>query len=462
VPRLRPEAPPLRQKAARLVVALAAGAALAGFGGLFSRWCADPPLGWTLALAAAALGAAAGLRGEAPDEAGARAWAAGGAVAALALPALLRFLGLALADAAALADPLAGKAQAAFTLGQACLLLALAALAWTRALRADGARAEAAAAAAAAVAVFGFRRLEPSFIAAVAALAALAAAGLAEKPWSREAPRLRARVFAAAAAAGLLLSASAPGLLATVWMARLHAAYPGGGYLSYADDGRRVWAAYIFASRDEASLRDGVIQSVDPLSARLAAHALIGQNEGPSSLLILHAPQPDLAVFASVAGAEVALDGFTEAQGRAFDAMIGKRWRESLAKVPGSPDKPTGALLVLPRPFRTSECRRAAGPAALKALRARLGPAAALAVLIPPGAPAGLEDSVASAAAAAFGRARIADLPHATLVLASTAPVVEDSQVLFPRLAYAARDADRDGGRELVDGLRWRPLPSGN
>ena len=457
MPRLLPEVQTLRQTATTFAVTAAAGAALAGIGGLLSRWCADPALGWTIALAAAALGAGAGIRGNAPDEDGARAWAVGGALAALGVPALLRFLGLALADPARLQDPVGGPAAAAFVLGQAALLTALAALAWTRAGRARGARAGAAALLGAAAGAAAFRRLGPAAVAAAAALIALSAAELAERPWSRrDSAPLRSRVFAAAAAAGLLLAWPAPGLLADVWMARLHGAYPGGGYLALADDGAHEWAAYLFSTGDAVSLRDGVIQSVDSQSARLAVHAVLGQHDGPASLLILNAPQPNLPVFAAVAGATVAVEGLTSAQEEVFDALMGgTRWRTSLA---AAPPPPTAALLVVPRPFG-ARSRRAAGPAALKALRARLPETASLAVLISSGAPAGTADAVAAAAAAAFGFARVADLPRAVLVIASSSRVEDAWPVIRDRLSAAARASDPDG-TALASGLLWRAPPS--
>ncbi|MFI5347786.1 MAG: hypothetical protein ACHQ51_15555 [Elusimicrobiota bacterium] len=459
MPRLRPEAQTLKQQTTTLAVAAAAGAAFAGFGGLLARWCANPSLGWGVALAAAALGAGLASRGSAPDEDGARAWALGGALAALGAPALLRFLGLALADPARLQDPLGGMRHALFVLGQAAFLAALAAGAWTRAARGGGRPAGVAAALGAAAGACAFRRIDPAALVAGAALAALAAAELAERPWSRrETAPLRARVFAAAAVVGLLLASLAPGLLRDVWMARLHGTYPGGRYLSFADDGDHVWAAYRFSTGNAVVLRDGLVQSLDQETSRLALCALLSQFEGKRALAILRPPTPQLPLMAVFVGASVSVENISAAQGLAFDALTAGQWRAGLSTVPASAFKPDAALLVLANPPRPFESRRAAS--AIRALRARMGDNAALAALIPSGAPAGTAERVSAAAAAAFGRARTADLPGAVLVLASTADIVEDSQLLFGRLPDAVRTSYPNGDRELAADLRWRALPS--
>lgn len=120
---------------------LAGGAALAAAGGLLSRWCADPALGWGLVLAASAAGVLAAARTPPPDGDGARAWTAAGALAALALPALLRLLGLGTADGVLLQSPLGGAPRAAFVLGQCAILAAAASFAWTRGARGEIGRA---------------------------------------------------------------------------------------------------------------------------------------------------------------------------------------------------------------------------------------------------------------------------------------------------------------------------------
>lgn len=450
MPRLRAEAVALRQKTG-LFIAAAAGAAFAGYGGTLSRWCADPGLGWGLALAACALGFGAALRVPAEVETS-PGWALGGALAALGAPALLRVLGLSAADPGRLQSPLGGAGEAAFELGQASVLAAVAAFAWTRAVRSGGRRAAAAAAAGAAAAVAAFRRVDPPAVLAGAALLALAAAELAEKPWSeRAAAPLRARVFAAAAGAGLLLAWLAPGLLRDVWMARLHAAYPGGGYLTYADDGAHAWAAYRFSTGDALALRDGTVETLDPQSVRLALCSLLGQlGEGrPRGLLIVRSPQPQAAAAAFQAGASVTVDGLTSAQSAAFDALAGAQWRAAVS-TRAAEGKPNAALIVLP-----PRGSRWTGTFALKRLRARLAPDAAVALLLPAGSE-GDADAAARAAASVFGAARAADLPRGALVIASSSEVVADPQLLFGRLPDAARSAYSGGDRELSSALRWR------
>jgi hypothetical protein len=454
VPRLLPEATPLSTRALTFVAAAAAGAAFAGFGGLMSRWCASAGLGWAIALAAAAVGAFAGSRGAEPDDEAARSWLVGGSLAALALPALLRVLGLSLAEPALLQEPLGGLRSAAFVLGQAALLAALSAGAWTRAARRGGRPAARAAALGAAAGACVFRWIDPAALVSAAGLSALAAAEWAERPWARrESAPLRSRVFAAAAVVGLLLAPLAPGLLRDVWMARLHSAYPGGRYLSYADDGRRTWAAYVFSTGNAVVLRDGLIQSQDLKSSRLALCALLSQFEGSRTMLILDPTTPQLPMMAAFGGAAVRVERVSPALEAAFDALTGGAWRAGLSTAAAAAFKPDSALLLLPADAR------APGVSALRTLRGRMGANAALSVLIASDAPAGTADALVANAATAFGRARAADLPRGTLVVASSDEVVSDPQVLFGRLTAAVRASYPDGDHELTADVRWRPSP---
>ncbi len=458
MPRLRPEDPALNSRALTWTVSAAAGAALTAFAGLVGRWRADPALGWTLAILALGRGAGAAALASAPDEDGARAWAAGGALAALAVPALLRFLGLALAEPALLTHPLAGRARAVFVLGQAVAFLALAAGAWTRAVRGRSG-ATAAALAGAAAALVAFRALQASVILALAALAALAAAELGERPWARRASApLRARAFAAAALAGLALAPFAPGLLIDVWMARLHSVYPGGKYLVYADDGTHVWAAYRFSTGAATLLRDGVPQSPDPDSVRLAVRALIGQHAEPTVLLLVRPPEPVAALAAQADGAAIEIENGPSAEALALRALGGTAdWTKALKSAPAGA-KPNAALVFPPRPAG-SGLRGLADAAALRALKARLADGGVAGVLLPPGTEASAIDGVGRAAAAAFGGARIADLPRGTLVLASPDEITTDAQLLFSRLSTETVSSDADGFKKLLEGLRWRAAP---
>lgn len=461
MPRLR-EGPNLRARAGVWTAGLAAGAALAAAGALLSRWCAAPASGWTLVLAAAAAGAAGAAFLAAPaDEAAARAWALAAGLAALLIPAVLRVVGLGLASAAALQSPLGGPGKAAFVLAQAAALTALAAAAWTQALRAEGRRAAAAVVVGAAAAFAAARACEASLLLAGAGLAAAAAALLGERPWAADAPsRLRARAFMLAAGVALALADAAPGLLRDVWTARLHAAYPGGRFLSYADDGTRVWSGYEYSDRSAAALRDGVIQSWDPLTTLLVLRALAGQRENSDSLLIVDAPDPRSAVQAQHDGMAVALSWNAPAQGALVDALGGKDWRAPLTKSP-PPEKPGAALVYLPRPASGADRRAAAGRGALTALKARLADGAAAAVLIPPDTAARTAAAVLNDAAAAFGHARAADLPNGgVLVLASPAEPVVDAQAIFSHLPLEVRIADEKGAEVLAAGVKWREAPS--
>jgi hypothetical protein len=441
-------------------LAAAGGAAAVALALLLGRWCASPFDGAGLALVAAALGVLAGARRGPLDPAAARVRAAAGALAALAIPALLRVVGLSLASPLQLAHPLAGAGQAVLALGQAGALAAAAAFAWTRALRGRAGLPAAAAALAGAGAAWTAGRAGPAEALAVAALVALSGAALAERPWaSWEARAFRARLFAAAPAAGLLLAAAAPGLMRDVWMARLHAAYPGGEYLTRGADGARVWASYRFSNGDGALLRDGVLQLTDPASAWAAAVAVLGQRPATASLLISGEPASLAADAALTLGAAADFVRGTPAAAAAADRLSAPDWRKSVpAPAAGAP---LGAALALvPAPLDPFERRAAVGPAALATLRRRLRDGAAAAVLLPPNASPATVDAVLAASARVFGRSRAADLPRGTLVIASPDPVVTDPGTLFSRMPLTARLSRPDGARDLAAALHWRPLPS--
>jgi hypothetical protein len=458
VPRLRAEASALNARAWTWTLSAAAGAALAAFAGLLGRWSASPALGWTLALAAAAAGYGASRVAAAPaDEEDARAWAAGGALAALAVPALLRLIELSLPDPSLLIDPLGGRARAAFVLGQAALLAAAASGAWTRAAR--GSWSPAAALAGGAAAAYAARAAGPALPLAVAALAVLAAATLAEAPWKRrDTGVLRARTFAAAAALGLCLATAAPALLPVIWMARLHAAYPGGAYLAIADDGAS-WAAYRFSNGTATILRDGVTQTPDPATVRLALRAVLGQRDdgGSRALLLVRPPEPLVALTAQNEGAFVTIVDGTPAQTTVFDALGGgPAWRKVLVRPAAL--RPSAALIFLPKPRGVE--RGLAGREALKALRAKLVEGSVAAVLLPPGSTTRDVDGAAADAAAVFGRAQVADLPKGFLVMASTGTIVTDPELIYSRLQKGETETAVEAIRSLTDGILWRAAPS--
>ncbi|HXS99404.1 MAG TPA: hypothetical protein VN915_01915 [Elusimicrobiota bacterium] len=456
MPRLRAEGPRLKSRALAWCVCAAAGAALAALAGLLGRWSASPALGWAVALGAAGLGRAAALAGPADaGEESARAWAAAGALAALAAPALLRAAGLSDADPALLRAPLAGGGPLALAL---CgVLAALAAGAWSRAVPRAGAPGAAAALAGAAAAWAGSRLADPALLLAAASLAVLAAAELGERPWRSPAfSTLRARAFAAAAAAGLALAALTPNLLLSIWMARLQAAYPGGSYLALGDDGARLWTAYRFSNGGAVMLRDGVLQTPDPETAQLALLAVLGQREGPSRLLLARPPEALLALTAQKDGAVVTIDDGSAAERKVLDALGGgARWRAALT-APRGAAAPNAALVFVPAPVAAREPSRRA---ALRALRSRLAEGAAAGLLFPAGAPERAVDAAARDAAAAFGTARVADLPKGALVLASASPARTDAATLAAALAMStdAPVADLQARTALI---RWRSAPS--
>lgn len=466
MPGLRAEGPRLRFLTLERTVAAAAGAALAALAGLLGRWSANPALGWAVALGAAGLGRAAlsALAGSsiaAPEESptedsserDARSWAVAGSLAALAVPALLRAHGLSGAAPSLLYDPLDGGALA---LVQAGILAAFAAGAWSRASRGAGAGGTAAALAAGA-AVFGAMRFaDPAMFLAAAALAVLAAAELRERPWrSRETAPLRARAYAMAAVLGLALAALAPNLLPTIWMARLQSAYPGGSYLTLADDGARLWAAYRFSNGDAMMLRDGVPQTPDPATARLALFAVLGQRPGLNRILLARPPEALLAIAAQEDGALVTIEDGSRAEAAVLDALGGRGWRDRLI-VPREAAAPNAALIFLPTPSST---RGLADLKSLKALRRRLADGAAAGVLFPAGAPARDVDAAARDAAAVFGAARVADLPKGVLVLASPA-VQTDPAALTGNLTPNLGQPFPELGQLLAARALWRSAPS--
>jgi hypothetical protein len=458
LPRLRTEDPSLNSRALTWTVSAAAGVAFASFAGLIGRWSANPALGWSAALAAAGLGRAAASRAGAADEERARVWAAAGALAALAVPALLRALGLSLAsETSFLQSPLGGAADAAFVLGQAGLLAALAAGAWSLAARGAGAGGAAAALAGAAAAALAVHVAEPELFLAAAALAVLAAAEFLERPWTRrESAPLRARAFGLAAALGLALASFAPNLLITVWMARLHAAYPGGGYLAAADDGTRLWTAYRFSNGAAMMLRDGVPQISDPATTRLALLLLLGQRDAGTTLLLARPPDALIALTAQGYGAMVTIADESPAETAVLDALGGGReWRRKMT-APG-PAAPNAALIFLPAP-PSSTLRRLTGPGALKALRARLADDARVGILLPPGATARDVDEVSRSAASAFGAARVADLPKGVLVMASSADILTDLDQLSAHVWQSMAQPISDPAT-ILDGAQWRSAP---
>lgn len=460
MPRLRAEGSPLTSRALLWSICAAAGAALAALAGLLGRWSANPALGWAIALGAAGLGRAAACAfaassGEDTSEGRARTWAAVGSLAALAVPALLRAQGLSQADPALLRAPLDGGK---LTVGLAALLAALAAAAWSRAAKGAGVTGAAVAFAGACGAYAGLRFVDPSLILAAAALGALAAAELRERPWAAlETSPLRTRAFVGAAVVGLGLAALAPNLLPTVWMARLQASYPGGVYLTLADDGTRLWGAYRFSNGDAVMLRDGVLQTPDPATARLALLIMLGQREGMNRLLLARPPEAVLALTAQKDGALVTIEDGTRAEAAVLDALGGGgSWRTRLI-VARDAAPPNAALIFVPTPVLT---RGLADPDAMKAMKARLQNGAAVGVLFPPGAPAKDVDAAARAAAGAFGNARVADLPKGILVLASSAAARTDPAALAAVLTPDLDEPIPNLAEVLAARVQWRSASS--
>jgi hypothetical protein len=250
---------------------------------------------------------------------------------------------------------------------------------------------------------------------------------------------------------------AAPNLLADVWMARLHGAYPGGGYLSFADDGTHAWAAYRFSTGAALMLRDGVPQGLDAPSVRLALQVMIGQRPDPTFLLLVSPTEPGPAFGAEAFGAAAAVESGSGAESAALKALGGPGdWMTALRPPPAGV-KPNAALLFMPRPAGAG--LSSAGARALRALKSRLADGAAAAVFLPAGTPLSAVDAVASAAAAAFGASRVADLPRGTLVVAAAGEVETDPLVQFSRQRTGTTPVDPESIQKLTVDVRWRSAP---
>ncbi|MBI3565844.1 MAG: hypothetical protein HY079_11650, partial [Elusimicrobia bacterium] len=237
---------------------------------------------------------------------------------------------------------------------------------------------------------------------------------------------------------------------------------PGGRFLAYADDGARVWAGYEYSDHSAASLRDGVLQSWDPVSAAVSLRAVAGQREGVESVLLVDAPDPRPAFLADHDGLGVALEWSSPAQAAVVETLGGPGWREPFAaKAPK--DAPGAALVFLPRPPARADRRRAAGRRALAALKVRLAAGAWAGVLLPPDAPASAVAAVLADARAAFGAARAADLASGGVLVVAGAEAPEtNATVFFSRLPLAVRlSAPKGAADALGAALRWRDSPSG-
>jgi hypothetical protein len=248
----------------------------------------------------------------------------------------------------------------------------------------------------------------------------------------------------------------------TVWMARLHQAYPGGDFLSHSDDGQQTWSAYVFSNGEVVSLRDGVIQSWDVQSLRLALWTLIGQFDNSSltvnsSVLMIEPPDPSPAGVALNAGAIVTVKDGPPAQKFTVDTIGGEHWRKDLAS-PASDVKPNAALVFLTHPSDFWQRRRLTGMSNLKALQQTLGDHGAIAVLIADGASERMIYQIATNVEKTFGFVRIARVPRGALVLGSHTSVETEAEKIFSRLPYAGRLSNPVGVQSLASDLKWLPL----
>jgi len=447
----------LRGAAAPWWLSLAAVCAATGLSRLLGTWCAQAPLGLLLTVAAAAAGIAAQAPAGKTEEDSSLALAATAGTMLAAIPLLLRFLGLNAASPDLLENPIGSLASAAFTLGQACLLASLAAAAAARSARGlarpAGSAARAAPTACALAAGLGVHLIEPSVLLAGAGAFLCLASVLHSRPWSiwRERP-LRARAMILAPLLALALASRAPRLMKDVWTARLDAAYPGGRFLFFRDDGRSVLAAYEFSNRDRTVLRDGVLQA-DDASAKIAVVAAVGQNALANGVLLVHPPTP----AAADVSLPVLLEEKTRADSEVLDALGRPGWRDLLRAIPPG-EKPRAAAVFLSRPFGLRDAQRL--PATLKALRARLDPEACASILLPPLTQAPAVALAESAARGAFGRTRTADIGRSVLVMACGNEVETDPIRLFVRLPDAERKADPPWDRVFAARLLWRAAPT--
>jgi hypothetical protein len=445
-----PEDSPLNERLSSYLEAAAAGAALSASGVALSRWCADERLGWSLAILSALLGSQLARRfNPVATSEESHGWLAAGGIGVAAGPALLRFLGLALADPAFLQDPLVPGGKAWFILCQAAMLCVVTSAALTRSNLIGQNHGGLAFAVAAIVAAASASRCEPTVLAAAAGLTMFASAVRRAKPWAQRTTKpLRLRLYLAASFFCAVFAVDSPKVLPDVWLARLHSAYPGGGFLMNADDGRHSWSAYRFSNGFALLLKDGVTQAPDPASTRAAIRVVLAQKAAASSLLFLHLGEvtPVRAALDDGASSVNVIED-SPAQARALDALSAGAWRTTLA-----PQTRADAVLVfVSRP--ASGGFRAFSPAAeIARLTGRLSPSPTVAFLFPEGSS---QRAIISAlkAASAYGVVRRADLPRGVLIVAGPVDPLISETVLLQRFPL--------GPAELAASVHWRDSPSG-
>ncbi len=394
-------------------ISIAAGVALTSYAELLGRWCADPVRGWLMTLGLGAAGAGVVRLLQAPDDDGARVWSIAAALLTTAVLVILRVLGLGLASPEFLQNPLGNRTLALFVLGQAIFVSAAAAAAWTQCVRSKRSRSAILALFGAAGAKITVGWCEPSVLLALSAVAAMLSSVVIERPWNQFSPTpVRTRGFLLASALVLAGALQSPGLLRDVWTSRLHMAYPGGRFLSLRDDGSYVWGGYQYSDFSRVALRDGVIQSWEPETLRHALRELLGQANNPASILIIDPPDPRSALLAEREGVIVWQEFASAAQRAVVDVLgEGKDGGQPFAAASAT-DKPSAALIFVPRPLHATSLRSNVTPRALENLRRRLATNAPIAVLIAPDASGRSLRAIETAVRRTFGQSRTIDLPN--------------------------------------------------
>lgn len=430
-------------------VAALAGAAAVAWVRLLSLLSGDSLWSFTLVLAGAACGAAAGagLRRWRLDETDAGLWCLGSGLAGLLGLGLLRFVGLNTGSAELLQKPAAGRdfLLLASHAGTAVFLWSAAAGA---AATTPGSRLGRALSAAGPLAAAWLTGRLGSAQASAAMHGLMLLAAVAVLGPRRLSPRsMLGQATAAALAAALWLALLSRGLLPDVWLNRLNAVFPGGRYLALSDDGRESLGLYRFSSGATVLLREGAAWSNPKALARRQAHLALLAHPAPKSAL-LAVLSPASARSALTHGVETTWTG-SAASVPLMRAMDEPAWppvglkimeggfRDALKRPGPGYDVILLELPVLPgRPsFPTRETFAAA--------KTRLAPGGVLAVRIPTPRTDQLPRLLATAAAF-FPHSGAFELPGGPLLVFSQQAVVLDPDVLRARLTLQARLDDID------------------
>lgn len=392
---------------------------------------------------------------------------AASAAAGLLGLAALRFIGLNAGEPERLQLPAAGLGDALFLGGQG---LALSALWLIPAAGVCGSRRRAAlwAAAGAAAGALGCAGFGPEAV-ALAAHAALGAAGLLGAARLRREWPVGSKLAAAALAVCALAAWPSRRLIHDVWLNRLNAAYPGGSYLAFGDDGSAARAAYRFASGAVVLLEDGVASHLASKSARRHLQIALLAHPSPKSVLLASpwAPTGPLAPYE--ARADLAMPGrgtdrLREALGSGAAPAASSDVRRLARRSPRKFD------LIFAWSQPTTPLRREHTVEFLGELKRALADDGVLALELPPGT-ARASAFLRAAGEAAFKHSAAIDAEQGALAFFSDRPILLKQRVPLAVMAeepeFAVESAGLfmkplsdlvPDGTALTDRRAWAPV----